>query len=122
MDKETVKQIWQDVTNGRLMSANKAALGDSYFYKGYHAKDRAEFANGISQNDPLNYMFEIDGDLYRETMLYLLIKPEPGSYLAYGRAKMRSATIKNITPEKLRKRFEKIEQFLQDNKENMKHD
>lgn len=121
MDKETVKQIWQDVTNGRLMSANKAALGDSYFYKGYSAFNKSEFVNGISHNDPLNYMFEIDGNLYRETMLYLLIKPEPGSHLAYGRAKMRSATIKNITPEKLRKRFEKIEQFLQDNKENMKN-
>lgn len=55
---------------------------------------------------------------YREIQHSLAIKPD-SPYMAYGRAKIRAQSIKAITPEKLKKRFIKLSQFINANKEFM---
>jgi hypothetical protein len=82
------------------------------------ARDRSECSNGILENDPLNYMFEIDGEQYRETLHSLYIRPDNPRLYAYGRVKIRKRNIKELTPEKLLKRFEQIKAVCVENKNN----
>ena len=106
-----IQETWKKVFPNSLMTGSKACLGNSMFYKGFLAGNHEEFANGISHNDPLSYMFEIDNGAYIESTLFISIRPDK-KYLAYSSAKMRKQTIKGITPEKLEKRFIKIRDFI----------
>ena len=59
-----------------------------------------EFPNGMSGNDPLTFSFTsfAKGDSMEIFSIssWLFIKPEEGSYMAYGRAKMATRKKKNI--------------------------
>ena len=71
-----------------------------------------EWHNGIMQNDPLSYWVRIDGENAKEFQLHCLTRPPEGSNLVYKTVRMRKQTIKNITKEKLIKRFSKIKEWL----------
>ena len=92
-------------------------MGDSYFYRAVLAKDKTECSNGYLDNDPLSYLFEIDGDDYNEIMQSFVIKPF-NSFYAYDRVKIRKKNMKAITIEKLKKRFNDIKEKIKENKEN----
>lgn len=120
---DRVKEIWGEVFPNSMIIASKACLGDSYFFKGKLAKDINESNNRILHNDALNYMFNIDGDTYKENYNSLYIKPDPEKerYLVYGSSHMRKKTIKNITEEKLLKRFKQVKEHVVANKDNFKN-
>lgn len=122
MQPDAIKALWSKVFPNSMMLANKACMGESYFFTGKLAGNRGESANGILENDALNYMFEIDGDTYREINNSLYIKPDPINerYLCYGRSKMRMKSIKGLTPEKLLKRFQEVKDHVIANKDNFK--
>lgn len=114
---EEIKALWVDIFPKSMMLCRKACLGDSYFFDGKLAGNINESANRIIENDPLNYGFEIDGDTYKEYSNSILIKPD-NQYMVYGRSHMRRKTIKNVTLEKLRKRFLEVKKHIVDNKDN----
>lgn len=120
IDNETIVKIWGKVFPNSLMLPSKACLGDSWFYKGKLAKNREESANRILDNDPLFYVFEIDGETYKEHHNSIYIKPN-SPYLVYSSEHMRKKTIKNITEEKLEKRFREIKAHIVANKDNFIH-
>ncbi len=113
---QQLKDLWMQVFPNSYASASDGCLGDGQYLKGY-IQAKTEWANGISHNDPLGYMGSLYGDVYKDENLGLDIKPN-NPYLAYGNAKIRKKTIKNVTTEKLLKRFNEIKQFIIDNKEN----
>ena len=99
----------------RVSSMSTTIYGNLYL-----AKDQSEFPNGISNNDPLAFSFQIDQyGTYHETATSLYIKPPIDSYLALGRVNMRKKTIKNITEVKLVKRFNEVRDFIILNKVNL---
>jgi len=91
-------------------------------------KDKSEFINGIDRNDPLNLSFSIDLSRQPVTITYksnsIAISPPEGSYLAYGREKLklRKTKVKNMKDlkTKLEKAFsttkETIKTLLKDGK------
>ena len=116
----TIVKLWEKVFPNSMMLSSRACLGDSWFYKGKLAKNRNESANGILDNDPLFYVFEIEGDTYKEHHNSIYIKPN-SPYLVYSSEHMRKKTIKNITEEKLEKRFQEIKAHIVANKDNFIH-
>lgn len=54
---------------------------------------------------------------YREDSASLFIAPPAGSYLTYGRAKLRCKTIKNVDRAKLVKRFIELRDFIREHKD-----
>lgn len=118
MKNEEIKKVWEKVFPNSFFLIQKACLGDYYFYDGFLAKSKTECSNGYFENDPLNYSFGIENGTYKEHAISLCIKPTE-KYLAYSRAKLRKKTIKNITLEKLEKRFLQIKQLITDNKDNL---
>ena len=107
---KTVAQLWKEVFP--LSSCGVIQMNSMVFFTMYLARDNTEVANGIMLNDPLSYRATIEGNDYVETDLGLFVKPEPGSHLAYDRVKLRKKTIKNVTEEKLLKRFRDIQAWL----------
>lgn len=119
MDKLTIITCWEQVFHNSCASVTDGCLGSGIYVKGYLAKDKTEWTNGISHNDPLNYMASLEGEIYKELDLGLSIKPPEGSHIAFGSAKLRKVTIKNATPEKLVARFKAIREFVMANAQNM---
>lgn len=117
MTDDDIKTAWRDVFPNSCCSISHP-LGGIYA-KFFLAKDNSEFPNGISHNDPLNYMAEYSNGTYREVNLGLSIAPPAGSYLVYGTAKLRKVTIKNATPEKLTARFKVIRAFVMEHADQM---
>ncbi len=118
-----VKATWDIVFPYSLLDISYGALDKNTIYcKGFLAQDRHEFNNGISHNDPLNYMFSIDLNTlkYIEHNLYLYVKPKE-KYLAYSSEKLRKQGYKTLTIDKLEKRFNKIKEFVTLHKDNIKN-
>lgn len=115
LTKEQIKTCWNAVFSNSCASVTDGHFGGGLYAKFYLAKDKLEFPNGISENDPLGYFARVDGEEYKEINLGLSIAPPVGSYLAYGNAKMRKVTIKNITEDKLIARFKAIHSFVMEN-------
>jgi len=120
MDNDRILQLWQEVFPNSMLLISKACLGDGCFYKGKLAKDRTESANGILENDALNYMFGIDERGYIEYKQSVYIKPDNPLYV-YGCDRIRKKNIKDITEEKLLKRFKDIKALVLKNKDNFKN-
>lgn len=121
MTNDDILKLWKQIFPNSMMIINKACLGDNYFFKGKLAKDRSESNHGITENDALSYMFTINKGAYKEFDVSLFVKPDPVTekYLCYGRKKLRKKTIKEVTEEKLLKRFEQVRQLVVDNKDNL---
>lgn len=123
MTNDEIINTWNQVFPKSAISCQKACFGENdYYFKGRLGKDKSEFANGIIDNDPLNYMFNVENNTYKEYNNSLRIAPTPeeGKYLAYGRSKLRMKTIKNLTKEKLFKRFREIKLHIYQNRNNFK--
>lgn len=114
---EQVFQLWQKVFPNSMIITYKGLLSDGDYFKGKLAKDRSELANGISENDPLNYMFNIENGYYEEYYQSVFIKSD-NSCMAYGRDRLRKKNIKNITADKLLARFKQIKELVVRNKAN----
>lgn len=117
---EKILEIWKKIFPHSLMIIRKASLSEYYFYDGFLAENKTECSNGYLDNDMLNYRFEIDNNIYKEFCCSILTKPENNLY-CYGRQKLRKKTIKNVTAEKLEKRFLQVKQLIIDNKDNLKN-
>jgi hypothetical protein len=118
---ESILNAWKEIFPSSMMLCSKACLGDSYFFKGKLAANKQESANGILENDPLNYMFSIEEDgTYKEHICSIYVKPTKNLYLVYESENLRRKTIKNPTVDKIKKRFEQVKQLVVDNKDNFK--
>jgi hypothetical protein len=110
-------------------------LGASITFKFALGKDKSEWANGIIQNDPLFHTWMIGWNSFTEGHFIkdkieadlsvggsLKIKPEEGSYLAFGRVKI-GWRKKTATPDKIIQHFEnyfkKMQQVLKSNKDKL---
>ena len=117
---ETIRQLWLKIFPNSNILISKNCLGSGYHFRCTLARDKSEVFNGIILNDALNYVFSIEENNYLEYHnLSIYIKPE-NKYLAYSRVKLRIKNIKNITLEKLEKRFIQVKQLIVDNKDNFK--
>jgi hypothetical protein len=104
---ELIKQTWLEVfPNGH---AELRKILGSYSVSLYL---KQEWTNGIKENDPLTYFLRIEGENAKEFKLHCLTIPPEGSNLVYESKAMRKQTIKQITREKLIKRFTKIKEWL----------
>jgi len=118
-----IENLYKRIFPESCCSVSHAALSENvYFFKGYIQKPD-EWANGISNNDPLSYMAEYDANtnVWREVQASLIQKPD-NKYMAYSSLNMRKQTIKNLDIHKLEKRFLKLKQFIKDNLDNAAHD
>lgn len=118
MENDKIVKLWQKVFPNSMILISKACFGDSYFFKGKLAGDRNECPNRILENDVLNYMFSIEDGNYKEYQQSVYIKPENPLYYCYDRDKIRAKSIKNITEEKLLKRFNDIKALVVKNRDN----
>ena len=101
----------------RVLIIRNAFLGSGLTCKGILANDISECSNRILQNDPLNYGFSIINGQYEEYHSGIFIRPSKPN-LCYEFVKLRKKNIKNITTEKLKKRFKQIKKLVVDNKDN----
>lgn len=120
LNKDNVIKAWLEVFPNSSIYPSKACFGDSFFYRAILAKDKSECSGGYFENDPLSYLFEIDGDNYRELRHSFVIKPSNNIY-AYDRIRLRKKNIKNITIEKLGNRFKQFKEKITENKNNFIH-
>lgn len=94
-------------------------------------KNKSEYSNGIHNNDPLHhsfsiYGFEKNGDYktlsLEDVIKNFTIKPEEGSYYAYGRVKTPFRKLKTDDPNKIIKAidiyFSKLAKLVKDNEDN----
>ena len=119
MNCEQIKQIWLEVFPKSAIYGRKGCLSEDFYYGATLSAGKHEVYNGIIQNDPLDYIFYIKEGHYIEDRISLFIKPDNPIY-AFGRVKLRKKTIKNVTPEKLKKRFLELKEKIVENKENFK--
>lgn len=105
-----IRAVWLKVFPQSSCSVQKACLSSNVFYINCYLYLPKEFPNGISQNDPLNYMFEYDAytETYREIYCSISCKPIPGTFYAMHSYPLRKKTIKNINEVKLLQRFQEI--------------
>lgn len=64
-----------------------------------------------TQNDPLRYSGWLEGTTYKEDRAGLFVRPPEGANLVYSSTRLRRKTIKDVTYEKLVKRFEEVREF-----------
>jgi len=115
--KEKVSETWQKVFPNSRVYIKNHCLGEGFSCYCTLAKDKSETIHNILENDPLNYSFSLYGNDYEEYSSFIHIKPE-NQYLAYSSKRIRKKNIKNLTIEKLEKRFLQVKQLVVDNKEN----
>lgn len=110
-------------------------LGSSITFKFALGKDKSEWNNGIIHNDPLFHTWMIGWESFQDDGFTkdkipaelsvggsLAIKPEEGSYMAQGRAKI-GWRKKTAPPDKIIQHFisyfKKMKKVLNDNKDNI---
>jgi hypothetical protein len=110
-----IEQAYKNVFPNSHISISTGILGSNSLYvKGFLCA-KGEWHNGISQNDPLSYSFNIDENgTYEESTCSIIINPS-STYLFADSAKMRRKTIKSVTIEKLEKRFNELKLFILSN-------
>jgi len=68
------------------------------------------------ENDPLNYSALLDENgNWKEWATSMFIAPPEDSYLAYGSAKFRKKSAKNVTLQQIQKRFKQVKDFVTQN-------
>jgi hypothetical protein len=116
MNKDQIKETFLKVFPNSHISVQTGILGSKALYVSCRLFKSDEWSNKIAQNDPLQYMFDIEPDgLYTESSLNFKIKPTQ-QYMYCANAKLRKKTIKAITADKLEKRFNEVKQFILSNK------
>lgn len=120
MDTAIFRQAWLEVFPNSACSFRKVMGGADGCFNGRLLRDEEQI-NKITQNDPLGYVGWLEGTTYREDRAHLFVRPPEGANLVYGRVNLRRKTIKDVTYEKLVKRFEEVREFVRANKDNMKH-
>ncbi len=121
MNKQNVADCWMAVfPNSSFSHMGSISVDGPGTFTFRLAKDRTEVSNGIMHNDPLYYMggLEEDGS-WVDLSILLLVKPTVPN-MVYSSEKMRRKTIKNVTPEKLVKRFQEVRTFVMNNAANLK--
>ena len=107
-----VKQIWETIFPNSLISITSFS-DETLYVNCYLAGSRDEWANGISNNDMLSYVFKINGNVYKEDCVRLLLQVRPeDKYLAFSSEGIRKKTIKNLDEKKLLARFKEIHAFI----------
>ena len=121
MTPQDIQQCWNEVfpnSNGTVTQ-----IMGALFLRGHLAKDLTECPNRIIDNDPLMYVGcireDVGGHTWSETNAHLYIKPVEFNRV-YSSAQLRRKTIKNVTREKLVKRFQEVRKFVMDNAANLK--
>ena len=107
-----IQQAWNTIFPKSLININ--VFSDTSLYVTcYLAGDITEWANRISHNDVLSYVFKIDGTTYKENCasIVLQVRPEDKFY-AFSREVLRKKTIKNLDENKLIARFKEIYAFV----------
>ncbi len=119
MELQDIKKAWLEVFPKSECYPSVGALGGGIYTKCY-LQTKNEWSNGISQNDPLSYLFVIDDNDYSESSLSIIGKPfNPHMYASS--LNPRKKTIKNIDYNKLLARFKQIKQFIIDNESELHH-
>ena len=107
----SIKETWNKVFPNSSITVRNGGYGTLYC-NAYLAKDKTEFANGISQNDPLNYSFCISSFVYSEMCCSIgNLKPND-KFHVYSSLSIRKKTIKNIDVTKLENRFKQVKEEL----------
>ena len=117
MDINIVKECWLVVfPSGHITS--RVIMGNPSFTMYLQKPD--QWLYGISHNDPLSYSAFINGDTWEENQHSLTVKATD-QHRAYGSVKIRKQNIKAVDKDKLLKRFQKIRQIAEENKDNIVH-
>ena len=117
--KEEIEQTWAKVFPNSLISISKGKLTGGLYCRCYLAKGKHEVPNKILENDILNYYFNVNENVYKETSISICTKPPVRSYLAFGNVKLHYKTIKILTLGQLEKRFLDVKKLVIDNKDNL---
>jgi len=117
MNVKEIEKIWLEVFPKSKIYGSKGCFTNDFYYRATLSAGKHEVYNGIIQNDPLDYIFYIEEEHYIEDRISFCIKPD-NPIFAFGRVKLRRKTIKNVTPEKLKKRFLELKEKVVENKEN----
>ena len=113
MNTMQIAQAWLEVFPNGHARYSKAALTEGEFFINSYLQKPEQWANGISQNDPLSYVVRFDSKDLEELGCSLLTKAAPGSYLVYGHVKLRKQTIKGVDEKKLIKRFQRVRDMVE---------
>lgn len=126
MDKQVLKnrieRAFYEVFPKSHISITNAPLSGRELYIKCYLQTPDQWANGISHNDPLSYMADIDPItmVYSEHHHHMYIKPQE-KYLAYSSVSIRKRTIKNADIPKIKKRFEQLRDFIRSNLDQAAH-
>ena len=119
MNDSDIKNAYHEVFPLSHISITQSVLGGSAQYIKCYIQNNTDWANAISHNDPLNYMFSIDETgVYSEHNLSIQVKPK-NKYMFASSELLRKKTIKNINYQKLIARFTAIKHFIISNQDNM---
>lgn len=108
---QVITNEWKKVFPHSEPYPQRGCMGSSIIYfRGYLSADRNECPSNIRENDPLYYRGDYNSETnsYKEKACSIYTAAPAGSYMALGRANLRLKTIKDVTPEKLAKRFKQI--------------
>jgi hypothetical protein len=117
MTPQDVTSCWQAVFPNSASSTT--FVFNTLGFRGYLANSVLECPNRIMDNDPLMYTGRISDGSWVEYHTFMYVKPTDANRV-YSSASLRKKTIKNITREKLTKRFQEVRKFVMDNAHNLK--
>ncbi len=108
---QILKDEWTKFFSHSIPGMQLGAMDKSTIYfRGYLSADRNECPSNIRENDPLYYRgaYNSETNSFKESACSIYTAAPVGSHNALGRANLRLKTIKDVTPEKLAKRFKQI--------------
>jgi hypothetical protein len=106
-----IAQIWSDTVKHGIASMKTGSMSpETTYFNGYLSANNKECSSNIRENDPLYYsaVYDSNTNTFKERAVKMYIAPPAGSHLALGSETLRCVTIKDVTPEKIAKRFNKI--------------
>lgn len=109
MDSTQIASLWNSVVVHGTAGVTTIS-GTITNFSFYMSADRTECAHNIRSNDPLRFSatYNASTNVFKVTSASIYTNPPAGSHLALGRKNLRCQTIKDATPEKLLKYFNKV--------------
>ena len=121
LNEDTQKKIielWHEVFPNSHMGTSRLCLGKGFWFRGILASGKHECSGGYFENDNMRYTFMLDEDGYNGENASICLNPKT-QYLYCSTECLRKKSIKDVSFEKIKARFEQIKEFIVLHKDNI---